>query len=368
MQKNNIETALDLVGKALPVLKGAKSDSLIEYAKPTRVEPIVLMDEKVINLPFMPDTMQALTSIFGGYYLQAVSLMVNVGSVNVIGLLDSVNPDRDPLAAPGSGYGKLFVSKESYRYGLPVAGEKVGLEHFGLENEPEAIGVEAIGLADNKDNLQTLRTPSTLAVGKMLEVHIESEGQQAKFPVSLRLIPVVGQSGDIVHTLSVGSKDKSFMGRIHAWRSGQIEFVKDLILCQDLISDHKKGLIKDDAGIYSQSMKRKQKGILSTILSGNPSVAVASNIIVLSASTAKELEKEIRGRLKDFRTREKLFKETYTMLLVVIDPDWEAITVYHRSIETPSDLTAADVKNMAKKEVDVGEILKAYQLGNSPSF
>ncbi len=367
MSKNNIETALELVGKLPELARAAKGGSLIEYTQATRVEPIVLMDEKVSNLSMMPDVMQTLTSIFAGYYLQAVALSVNVGSVNVLSLLDSLNPDRDPwFSGAEAAKGWAMEQLSSYEYGLPLPGEAVGLEHFGIESKSESkYSKDAV---TNKDSLQVVRTPSNLAVGKLIEVNIESNGQKATFPISIRMIPVMAKSVDMVRTMSIGSTDISFMGRIHAWRSGQIEFVKDLILCQDLITDHKKGLIKDDGGIYTQTMKRKNKNRLSALFSKTISVSTASNILIISESTKKELERQINGKLKHFKTREKMFSDTYTMLLVVIDPDWEGITIYHRSIETETEVTASDMKQMGKKDVDVGEILKAYTLGNAPSF
>lgn len=356
MSKDTLITTLDFASKLPSLIRKGRSNSLIEFTKATRVEPMVLLDEKVVNLPFMPDAMQAINSIFAGYYLQAVSLMLNVGSVDVIELLDSVNPNRTPVEGGLKGLNNAYkyATESTALYGLPVPGEKVGLEHFGIEASAEP--------------LKDVYTPGSLAAGKMIEVKVEDGVNKASFPINVRLIPVGARSSDIVQIMSLGSKDKTFMGRIHAWRSGQLEFMKDLVLCQDLISDHKKGLINDDSGMYQQSIKRKNKNFIAGLLSGNPSVATASNIVIISNHTAKELEKAVRGRLKDFKTREKIFKETYTMLLVVIDAEWEAMTVYHRSVESGSELTASDMKMVGKKDVDIGEILKAYQLGNSPSF
>ena len=92
---SDVKTTLEFVSYISDALRGARSDSLIEYSKPTRVEPIVLLDDRVASLNFTNDIMQSLTSIFAGYYLQAVALSVNVGKVDVIRLLDKVNPDRD---------------------------------------------------------------------------------------------------------------------------------------------------------------------------------------------------------------------------------------------------------------------------------
>lgn len=391
MSKGDLETALSLVSKMPDLLRSARSDSLIEFTKPTRVEPICLMDDRVVGLSFTSDIMQSLVSIFSAYYLQAVSLSVNVGRVDVIGLLDKINPNRsidDNLIKGATNFGNLrstFESADAYAYGLPVPGEAVGLECFGLEagvydkllnaarkteggdpiEDPNSNATLGLG----KDTVKLAMDATNLSVGKLLEVEISDGTNKAVFPIGVRLIVTTTPPGGIVHTLSIGSKDKSFKERWHGWRSGQLEFVRDLVLAQDLIDAHKEGLLKDTSGMYTQSLKRRNKNVISAILSGNPSVATASNIIVFADSTRKELERNIGGRLKDFRTREKVFKSTYSMLMVVVDPEWENVTIYHRSIESPTELSAGDLKTMNRgKGPDVAEILKAYTMGTSPSF
>lgn len=362
--KEDLITTLGYVNDVRKALSETSGNSLIEYTSVARVEPIVLMDNSLTNLTFMPDVMQSITSIFSGYYLQAIALTMNVGKVDVIKLLDKVNPNRDPwIALESKTLDSHLEQKDSYAYRLPTR-DSVTLADLYDEPALEAKNSTSIG----RDTLQILKTPSNLAVGKMLEVNVENEGSKATFPVSVRLVPVLAMPKDVVTTLTLGSKDKTFWGRYHQWKAGQIDFVKDLVLCQDLINDHKKALIKDPSGIYRQSASRKTKGLISTLLSGNISVATASNIIVISEETKKKIEIELNMRFKDFRSREKFFKDTYGMLMVVVDPEWEGITVYHRSIEAPSNLSSSDMKTVGSSNVDVGEILKAYQLGNAPKF
>jgi len=383
MSRDSVETVLALVGKLPDLLRSARSDSLVEFTKPARVEPIVLMDDRVVNLSFTHDIMQSLTSIFSGYYLQAVALSVNVGRVDVIDLLDRVNPNRsldDNLVKGVTNLGMRagFEAAETYRYSLPVPGEAIGLEHFGMENIYDAVDPDADEnnlvskggiVRSTGDSVKLAQEMSNLSVGKLLEVEIESDGHKAVFPVSVRLIATAAPPKGVVHTLSLGQRNTSTKERWHAWRSGQLEFVRDLVLCQDLIDAHKQGLLKDSSGIYSASIKRRRTNRLSAILSGQPSVATASNIVVMADQTRKELEREIGGRLSHFRTREKVFKETYAMLMVVVDPEWENVTIYHRSIETPTELSSGDLKFASKgKGSDIAEILKAYTLGNAPSL
>lgn len=372
-----ITTGIDMAGKLADTMRAAKSDSLIEYTQPARVEPIVLMDQKVVGLPYTGDVMQSLTSLFSGYYLQAVALSVNVGRVDVIKLLDKLNPKRNPMDNLANnqyitdGVSKVVGSLESaqsYAFKLPVPGETVSIEGFSFEAaEDDSSSGHLSGQAMRSQQL--LQEMTNLSVGKLLEVEVEDGGKRAVFPISVRMIVSGIGPKELVHTLSQGSKNTGMKERYHLWRSGQLEFMRDLVMCQDLIESHKNTLLKDSSGIYEEIRRRRRGNKLSAIFSAQPSVATASNIIVMSKESAKNLEREIGGRLKDFRTREKIFKETYTMIMVVIDPDWDHVTFYHRSIELPTELSVKELQATNKsKGPDVAEILKAYQMGNSPSF
>lgn len=385
---NDIVTGLNMASKLTDSIRAAKSGSLIEYTQPTRVEPIVLMDERCTSLPYAGDLMQSLTSLFSGYYLQAIALSVNVGNVDVIKLLDRLNPKRSVADNVVNGISNgvaTIVSMESadaYRYRLPVPGRPDGLSSLNASLESvsaldfaksalgdDQAGGDGITGGPGRDTVKMLGELTNLSVGKMLEVQIESDGSKATFPINVRLICSGIGSKELVHILSVGSKNISVKERFHAWRAGQLEFVRDLLLCQDLIDAHKKTLAKDPTGLYAEIRKRRAGNSVSAIFSGQPSVATASNIIVMSAATAKELERTVGGRLKDFRTREKIFKETYCMILAVVDPEWEVVTFYHRSIAISTELSVKELAVSNKgKGPDVADIMKAYQLGNSPSI
>lgn len=388
MPNDVVETTLSFLSRVPDILRSARSESLIEFTKPTRVEPIVLLDDRVVHLGFTRDLLLALTSIFSGYYLQAAALSVNVGRIDVIDVLDRVNPNRslDDAAIKGIlniGLRGGFESAQSYRYGLPYPNQPIGLEHFGLERsvysvfdeddaydaDPKAPLNRDTVSSTGKDTVKLAQDVSNLAVGKLLEVEITSENHSARFPVLVRLIPTAAPSDAVVALFSVDQQPRSVKERWHAWRSGQLTFIRDLVLCQDLIDAHKKALIKDPSGVYATSLKRRRTNKLSAIFSGQPSVATASNIVIVSDETRKTLERSIGGRLKDFKTRESLFKSTYTMLFVVVNAEWEAITIYHRSIETPTELSAGDLKfPKSGGGNDVAEILKAYVMGSAPTI
>ena len=460
------DIGLSAIRKITDLWSGAKADSLIDYTRVARVEPIVLIDNDCLYLESLPEVMQSLQSVFAGYYLQAIAISTNVGKVEVMRHLDKLNPNRKPLDSAMDSAGWL-LAQESYRHRLPRPNDaRIALEasdrpfykdgaqidadnnraheknlrewekdrreleahalnmtvidnksrldqaafvervrdaqrqydqnvaqfghqkamdlakqdlaksglalnekQFKLQQQDREDRLSAHEISIGRDTLQTIKELSNLSVGKMLSVEITDGLHRASIPVSIRLIASAIPSQNIVHILSIGNEDTSVKERYHAWKSGRLEFVRDLVFCQDLIDAHRKNLMADKDGIYANLIKRHRGNQLSTVVSGNPSVATASNLVVVSSDTASQLELKINGRLKDFKTREKLFKDTYVMIMVVIDKQWERATFYHRGIDMHTEVGMRDLKIANKGSgPDVSDILKAYQLGNAPSL
>jgi hypothetical protein len=341
--RNSVAAAADITG-----VSGALSaPSLIEVSRATG---------QVEHLPYMTDVLQAVNSIFAGYYLQAATLSVNVGKVDVIKFLDRLNPSRDPWIGVLSAEA-LLLRADSYQTQLPVKGQPLGLENFGME-------ASAIS-----ENAKELRESTNLSVGKTVEVTIGDGDNRASFPINIRLIASIIDPALLTHLLTEGSKDLSLTERWHAYRAGQIEFIRDLVLCQDLIDERKKMLMKDNKGQYAEILKRRRANNIASFITGKTSLATASNIVVISDATRKSIERSEGFKFSNAATRERIFKDTYLMLLVVIDPVHDYVTIYHRSIALPTELTVKSIKSSNKGGgADITDILKAYQLGNSPSY
>lgn len=398
--KTTAQTALNFVlALSGRLLKQQKADSLVSFTKATRVEPIALVDQRLTHLPYMNDVMQSVSSIFIGYYLQAVSLAVNVGKINVIKLLDALNPSRDVadsaatrISATLSGKPGL-LSMESYQYSLPTPDQPIGLEAFGddalklaMKNPDAMKGMQQVAADVKKSDLSNGAVKSNvkfdsdiskfvteavnLSVGKLISVEIEDDGKRASFQIMVRVISHIASPASLVHILADGSRWLSTAKeRYHAWRANQLEFIRDIVLCQDLIDEHKKALLNDKSGVYKEILDRRTKNAAAGFFGGGPSIATASNILVLSSQTVKEIEQEIGGRFSDAHTRDRVFKNSYVMLMVEIDTFSEQVTFYHRGISLATEMSIKELKSASKGTgPDVAEILKAYQLGYNPNF
>ena len=354
MYKESVDTTLSVVGRLGDLMRSSTSESLIEYTKDTRVEPIVILDSSLRQQPYITDALQALSSIFSGYYLQAVSISTNVGSIDVTKLLDKLSTERSPVKSAVDS----FLSMESYDVGLPV----VSMEARGDRSRRKSGSVDSGAHAKMQD-------ATNLAVGKLLKVQIKENGHEAEIDVSVRLrVKSTGQ--DALTKLMVGkAKDTSARMRYIQWDAKELSFWRDIVLCSDLITSEKKSMVQDNDGTVATLANRRTKNRIAGIFSGEPSVNNASAMVIISDQTRRQIEKDLGGKMKRFKDRERMFSNTLTMIMMVIDTEWEQLTIYHRGIEEPTQLTVKELKSVNKGTgPDVGEILKAYQLGNSPQF
>ena len=216
------------------------------------------------------------------------------------------------------------------------------------------------------ETIRTVNELSNLSVGKLLSVEV-SDGQASQSVlVSVRLIASTLPTDVLVHALSDSQKDISFKARWHGWRSGRLEFWKDLIWCQDLIDAHRQHLMKDKDGLFRSILGIQRKNSLASLLSGRLSVATASNIAVISEETAQRIEYEGKVSLSNYKQRQKLFDPTALMILVVVSNNGY-VKFYYRGIPEASDFSMRDLKVSNKGAgPDIAEMMKLLMAGSPP--
>jgi len=376
LQENN--------GRLFPV------DNLAKLTQSTRVEPIAMVDQRLAGLEASTQSLLALSALFTAYYLQAVALLVNVGRVNTMRLLDSINPNRDVTSAAGTYLANQIMSSESYRYGLPYADTAVPSfedatdlnarlnkleERAGRQEKDPSKGTGMkIDAGMQKD---IINETASLSVGRLVNVTIRSatkdgKDEEATIPIMIRLMVNLMAPSILTHILGDNSSNTSAKEMFHTWRAkggGFANFWRDIIFAQDLIDEHRKTLMKDGSGVYEDILSRNRGNKYTSALTQVPSLNNAANLVVISAQTARDLETKIGGKLDDYAVRQRVFKSSYLLFLVVVDTEWDRVTFYTRDIKTPNRLSVKELKVSNKGTgPDVEQILKAYQLGNAPTI
>ena len=221
-----------------------------------------------------------------------------------------------------------------------------------------------------RNTIELLKAADQLSVGKTLEVNFNSKGEQRTIVINARLKVQLATTEAIANILSFGSIDNSVKERTHKWRAGALEMVKDLLLCRDTFVNHRKALVSDNTGYYAQAVAANRANKISGILSANPSVANYSTIFIISKETVRRLERETGYKLDNFAQREKIFGKCFAMMIIVVEPKWKDITIYHHTINRPTTVSFKDMKAIGKSGSgdEVNNVLEAYRIGDAPKF
>lgn len=366
---------------AIKMMRANTAHSLIDYAKATRVQPLCLVGADMLFEAATPEIMQSLLSNFAGFYLQAVAVSTTVGKISVLDKLDRLNPNRDMLS-DAAFWDSADLQFEAYQNKLPNYNrprEQLALEaHARLSLEavnvitasmdPKAIKpVDA--KIDGKDASSVAKEAANLSVGKVISVEITDSGQKATIPVAIRLMVNSVPTSELAHILSLGSKDTTQLGRWRAYKSGEIDFWRDLVLCQDLITAHRKNLVNDKDGLYTTIQHRQTNNGIMGMLDMKPSLGTISNLAVISKDTQTELELAINGSLNNPRIRNAIFENTSLMILAVYDKDYDRVTFYYHGIAEKSEVGVRDLRSSNKGDgPNITDILKYLSAGSAPAF
>lgn len=365
------EVGLNVIRRVTDLWNASQSKSLAEYVAMTRIEPITLIDTDLVHYEHTEPILKTILNIFAGYYLQAWTLSTGLGmnSIEIRRSLDRLNPNRSALKSGVDAAGWV-MSAESYNHRLPgprltKSMEAISVQFPNIELDPDYQSPE---VGTSRETMGTMKELASLAQGKELQLIVQDGDHTAQINANVRLMTTNIPTEQLIRLLSHSGQPTGFMDRLNAWSMGRLEFIKDICLAQDLIREHRKALHSDRTGLIAKIMQRRRSNKLASVFSGNPSIATASNIAVITADTARAIEGELSGKLQDFKTREKVFDDSYLMLMVVVDKDWDRVTIYTQGTDDSMDVSIRELKGAGKSGPDVAEILKAYRAGSSPSL
>lgn len=362
-----LKDARTIGGKAKTM---AGQTSLIDVSQAARVEPLMIVDEDVMDLEYLPDLSWAMHSLFSGYYLMAVEAITNIGGIKVGEKLAPLNPNRPIL---DYGMESLCFSRESYAFDLPTkakAQKRLAMEsEDSRQTDKKKQSFKPSEPAKASDLNKAISDGASLSVGKLFNVTLREDTQTAVINVAIRLLAATMPSSVVTNIFSLNNvMDNEIVHRWHSWRAGQISFWKDLVFCNDLIKKSRNTAIKDKTGIYSEMLERQNKTLGLALVDQEPTLAQASNLAIISSDTMEAIEYKMLGSIKhSSKVRDAIFDTTNMMILAVVDKGYERVDFYHRGISRPSEMNIREVKAAAKSGGDeVSKILAAFIGGKTP--
>ncbi|QVW28564.1 putative virion structural protein [Erwinia phage pEa_SNUABM_8] len=122
MADTTIETSVVSFLSKFPDLFRQRADSLEEFNQILYNEYTTLVEQTLLGLDYLPGILEKLQILMAGNQLTAISLLVGVPEVDILGTLDQISTRRnsaDAAARSGARLGKFAMGESRGRYGLP---------------------------------------------------------------------------------------------------------------------------------------------------------------------------------------------------------------------------------------------------------
>lgn len=360
------ESLLSATGKIGDLIRSGKANSLSEFTASAHVLPVFLMDTGVSISPEAESIVGGMLNYWAACYLMAAQLSVNIGEIQITRQLERLNNRRKPLDA-GVGLINSLLAMESYSNGLPDVKSSdltsVKLESNDSEYQMGTTSSTAKGVVDR------IEANSSLSIGKTVEINWESKGERGTIITSIRPAIRVATDDSMVNILTIGTKNISFKERWHGLKSGQLDWFMDGLLAGDVIKEMRKARMTDNTGYYQEALARSRKNKLSAVLSLNPSVATFSSVFLITSETARDLEARSNINLEKFADRQKMFENSFGMVLVVVDRSWKTCRIYTHGIEDYTTVSFNQMDGANKgKNGDIKEIFNSLMMSSAPRF
>ena len=363
--------------------------SLVSYSSPGRVEPLCFIDAECSQSPMLSDVAQVTLSMFAGHYLRAFAMdNCTIGGVTAAQRLSkfATHRDVDYLAA---------IGLEGLTDHLPFHGKKVPPEYTtaALEAAPinprgnaadkrreeeelrnrqlrrDVTGAGPLVNGSAKADIRNFDAASNLAIGKLINVEVVADSARVTVPVIVRMNIMTVPTETMVHIYTSNTKDISLANRWKEYWYGKIDFWKDFVFCNDLVDAHAKNLRDDKSGFYRMMIDRRSNNMTAAMVSGVPAINTASSILVLSSQTASQIAAQHGSDLADYKTRQRFFEQSYSMIIAVIDDRYGTTRFYTRDINEYTEVSARELQMSSKGTgPDIGDILAAYRVGSSPTL
>lgn len=196
-----------------------------------------------------------------------------------------------------------------------------------------------------------------------------SEGNAKTVSVVLfvQMVPLLVSPTLIPEFVKLKSK-LSILKRWTMWRAGEIRFWKDLVFQFDEFERMKKIAKADKEGIFTDFFHRttsqnkgRYKNAKQAYRNKNMrgvSRNLVNTVLIYSEQTLQRVKAETGFDLRAFSDRERYFRETNSMLIYVVDPMFNKVTLYMNGISGVGEYTFDMFKPKGKNNETV-DIIKA---------
>lgn len=376
----NLRDALTGAGKkydgsaSADAISDISANSLVELSNSARVEPIVVVDSALTLHDSTTDVLKFLNSLYAAFYISASSIVTDTGRVKTVKLLEKLNPSKSPSYALANGILSGSFSNESFEPTAVELPKRLPTTlNISTESDEQAAQQQPTKKkeysATGHSESTSLAAVANLSVGQLITITVSDGEASRDVVVQLRFITVPVRTPLLKTILTWSSRDNRLKTRLSAWRAGELAFWRDVIFMRDIYVERKRLLMNDKSDVIQTMLGRQKDSMLHSVMTATPSVGTVSSVAVVSADSLNDIEGTIDGRLSNFKVRQRVMNATGIMLLAVVDPITEFVTVYTYSQALPAEYSLKQLKAASKGGAsELGELIKLMNQNQMPSF
>lgn len=345
--------------------------ALTQFTQQTTIISRVFIEDTITNEIVLPNLMKSVHEWYAAQVVAALQLsrlvdgkrtLQNIMSVVQDGRHDRTQDVMDEVLKKASGM-EAFLSNYLGEAGMEAIRPTpfVTLANAKKELSGPANDTDQVTPVRNTkpvDSSITLRSVSASEnkigpMGELFEITLAPPTDKSagvKIPIFIQMQPTIVPA-DIAPRFIDMNVAASTWQRWTQMKAGEISFFKDFVLGMDL-ARRNLALLKNPeaASALSEFMKttaRKDKYALGDAMSGSDvtrSANLANSVVILSEETVAQAKADSAIDLHNDQTRARYLRDTYAMILIIVDTIHQRVTIYFNSLDGSLNCGYGDFK------------------------
>lgn len=201
--------------------------------------------------------------------------------------------------------------------------------------------------------------------------------QQIKVSIMVQLIPYLTSPLVLGELLKLNLKPSLGARFTKAW-VGEIDFLTDFAFEMDLIRDRRKALKEDKTGILFEMLQDQSNSYSRALLRYvgilPKNFNTANTIMIIHKRDFDESCHKASIDFSRLPDRERFFRETFMMQVIVIDPMYSRVNIYYNGLKTVGTysfnkiMANASAGSKGSDKYDLQSIMTAISSGMTPKF
>lgn len=344
-------TSLSMLFDILNAYDQYKNMSLTQYLRKSIIASRIFIQNRVAGDPCMEDLLITLQNIYCSFIMQASQLGAFVDNNRTVkNLMETVGTE------------KYLSFEQLVDINLPITSPTIQ----PIMAMPEAASVQSADLNKNYSGL-------SFSSGRIIEVKFGNLGSDGKgsFTINMhvQMMPIIIPN-EVAEQFIANNFTPSFVQRYLQYSVGEIKFIRDVVLQQDLIDKRRKAIMNDTTGVLREMESRKSNAIsnfFKQLRSNNKRHNIANTVLIYDKSAFAHYASKNGLRWDNVDTRQQFFEKTASVMVALVDPSYGMVEIYFNGISGKGEYTIKQLKASSKNDkYDLKDIINSFGNNNIP--